>query len=226
MASSHPRRDDPRHHRSERASTSACRPSRCRSTASTRASAAEDPRSARDLRLGRRLLRDRSHRATRQGRAAASCGSGWSTTTPPRRSTGRSRRSSRSPRRPWCDPRPESIQARLARRFRPGRAPPHQAAVGPPFDRRGPARHRGPDRHPLAGLRLRDRRHRSAVGRATTARGRSTPELFEAFPDNAFALSEIVSARRASSRSRRSAARIAGRGPGCRRPGWRSRSRS
>ncbi len=54
-----------------------------------------DPGSRGDLRLGRRLLRDRAHRATGQGRGrAACCGSGSSTTTPPTRSTGRSRRSS------------------------------------------------------------------------------------------------------------------------------------
>ena len=52
-------------------------------------------------------------------------------------------------------------------------------------------------------------------------------ELFAAFPDNAFALSEIVDRPAGRLRGRDAhAARIAGRGPGCRHPGWPSRSRS
>ena len=47
---------------------------------------------------------------------------------------------------------------------RPGRAAPDQAAVGPPLDRRGRPRHRRADRHPVRGLRLRDRPDRPALG--------------------------------------------------------------
>ena len=60
--------------------------------------------------------------------------------------------------------RMETVQARLARDFDRSRAAPDQAALGPPLDRRGPARHRRPDRDPRARLRLRDRPDRPALG--------------------------------------------------------------
>jgi hypothetical protein len=51
-------------------------------------------------------------------------------------------------------------------------------------------------------------------------------ELFGAFPDNRFALTDIVVGPRACSKRPSSPARISGRGPGCRRAGCRSPSAS
>ena len=48
-------------------------------------------------------------------------------------------------------------------RLRPRRAAPDQTSVGPAFHRRGPPRHRRPDRDAQPGLRLRDRRDRPAL---------------------------------------------------------------
>ena len=85
----------------------------------------------------------------------------------------------------------ETIQERLARDFDRGRAAGDQAALGPPLDRRGPPGHRGADRDARCGLRLRDRPDRAALG-GSRRRPALLPELFAAFPDNRFALTEIV----------------------------------
>ena len=91
-ARGHPRRDHPRHHRPgprRGARADGVGLDRRRRAARRRRGA----RARGDLRLGRRLLRDRAHRAPRQGRrSAACCGSGSSTTTRRPRSTARSRR--------------------------------------------------------------------------------------------------------------------------------------
>ena len=77
-------------------------------------------------------------------------------------------------------------------RLRSGRAAPDQAAVGPPLDRRGPPRHRRPDRDARRRTASTRSSRPASAGRATTARARSTPSCSRAFPDNRFALTEIV----------------------------------
>ena len=118
------------------------------------------------------------------------CGSGSSTTTRPRRSTARSRRSAHSRRRRRVT-RPDSIQARLARPFDPAELRRikrlwvrHSIAE----DRRdidGLIATLSPDCvYEIAVTGQRWEGHDGARAFYT--------ELFAAFPDNAFALSEIV----------------------------------
>ncbi len=116
-----PRVTDPRHHRPR-----PVRPARADRLGLHRgrppATAAEALGARRRLRLGRRLLRDRAHRASRQGRVRGRpAARASSTTTPPPRSTGRSRRWSGS-RRADVDRRglPIRTDGRRPRRPPPG----------------------------------------------------------------------------------------------------------
>ena len=120
-----------------------------------------------------------------------------------------------------------SIQATARPRLRPGRAAPDQAAVGPPLDRRGPARHRRADRDAVAGLRLRDRPDRPALGGTRRAREPSTPSCSGRSRTTRSRCPRSWSARRASFE----VATLTGTNHGSvggrrRRPGWPSRSRS
>ena len=183
-------RDHPRHRRSRAvraAGADGLGVHRGRRTAGRRRGA----RAPGHLRLGRRLLRDRSHRTPGQDRER------WRPAPRARplqhRGRGRPRpRGARSDRRralsagaAALDPEPAGASVR------PGRAARDQAPLGPPLDRRGRPRHRWPDRDAGRGLRLRDRPDRSALGGprrcAALLRG-----ALAAFPDNAFALTEIV----------------------------------
>ena len=159
-----PGRDDPRDHRPGRGSRpSASRPSRSRSTASTRTrrrptlgrqgiyvwdgdfyatGLIEALGQGRDRRRPADRARPLQHR--RRGR--------------PRPGGRRGDRRRRAMTATAVDP------GAAGPRVRPGRAASDQAAVGPPLDRRGPPRHRRADRHARARLRLRDRRHRPALG--------------------------------------------------------------
>ena len=185
----HPRRDDPRHHRAD-AVRRAC-PDRL--GVHRRCPPAErrgDPRSARDLRLGRRFLRDRSHRATRQGR--------WRRPAP-RAGPLQHRRGGRPGARGGRVDRlggrrvtrPESIQARLARPFDPTelrrikRLWVRHSIAEERRDIEGLIATLSPDC--VYEIAVTGQRWVGHDGARSFYAG-----LFEAFPDNAFALSEIV----------------------------------
>jgi cysteine desulfurase family protein (TIGR01976 family) len=82
-------------------------------------------------------------------------------------------------------------------------AAPHQTAVGPPFDRRGPARHRRADRHPSRPTASTRSWSPASAGRARLARVPSTPSSFAAFRTTRSRCQRSSSVPRACSRSRR-----------------------
>ena len=113
--------------------------------------------------LPRRARRDQRGRAARARRSRASSAR---RSCPPCASTAGPSPASPSSELPDSAGRPTDAESgsALGAAVRTRRRTAHPAALAAPLDRRGPARHRRADRDPRSRLRLRDRRHRAALG--------------------------------------------------------------